>query len=81
MIPGFSEDVVISAETNIELFEVINKFIEQVEKHIEKYPAYGYDIIFLGGDKGDYSAKITIKKDGKKESEDIKGDSPSHGVL
>jgi hypothetical protein len=63
---NFREVNIVTAETNIELFETLNKFTAQMEKHIEQFPAYDYTIELLGGTKGSYKAIITIIKNDKK---------------
>jgi len=78
---SFNEIVDITAETNIELFSAVNNFIEDMHEHQKKYDHYDYSIIFLGGDKGYYLARLTIIRDGTPENKNTEGDTGSYGVL
>jgi hypothetical protein len=63
---GFKEVSIITEETNIELFKTLDAFKTRMEEHMEKFPNYAYSIELLGGNKGSYSAEITIIKYDKK---------------
>jgi len=83
MTTVYSEEMIVTRGTNIELFQEVNKFITNAEKHIEKFPSYSYDIEFLGGQPGSYSARLIIRKNGNRteKTQVIEGDSESDGIL
>ncbi|MGK2864877.1 MAG: hypothetical protein ACSLE0_23295 [Chitinophagaceae bacterium] len=78
---AFREDILVVEETNIELLKTIDKFIDRMDAHIEKFPNYKYGIEMLGGTPGQYKARIIIERYDNKEAEFAEGDSSSYGVL
>lgn len=78
---AFREDIILTAETNIELFKSLSDFIDRMDRHIEKFPSYDYSIEALGGEPGNYKARVIIKKYDNKKTELTEGDAGSYGVL
>lgn len=82
MSTAFSQQMIVERETNIELFQDINNFVEKMEEHIEKYPDYTYAVELLGGEPGHFRARVILTKHGNNEEITIaEGDSGAYGVL
>lgn len=78
---AFSQQLIVERNTNIELYKTISEFVTRMEEHIIKYPSYSYEAETLGGEPGDYKARLIITKHGKNKTKLAKGNSSSYGTL
>lgn len=81
MNSAFSQQMIVSKETNIELYSQIQQFVNDMERHIESFPDYTYKVEMLGGEPGEYSARLIITKYGNRKTETTEGDTSSYGIL